>query len=152
MHSDSVKVASLVSEKFTTMERRKRKVLSSEEALRDIEQFIDDDRSDDDNNDDDDLCELLDEDEFVKHMRARLEETGGDAVSAEIGGKDGEEMEKQNKVCGESVEITAAVGFEIVERTPAESVQQKKQVGQPKRKLTKYKLVNSLDAALNEEN
>ena len=115
----------------TTMESRKGKVLSSDEALRDIEEFIDDNQSDNDNNDIlyDDLYELLDQDEFQEHIRARLEETGGDAVSTAIGGKYGEEMEEQNKVSGESMEISSAVPFEIVKRTPAESVQQKIQVG-----------------------
>eukprot|EP00112_Aurelia_sp_Birch-Aquarium-sp1_P021631 Seg5874.2 transcript_id=Seg5874.2/GoldUCD/mRNA.D3Y31 product="hypothetical protein" protein_id=Seg5874.2/GoldUCD/D3Y31 len=61
-------------------------------------------------------------------------------------------MEVLDKVSGERVDIAAAIGFEIVERTQAENVQQREKVKRPKRKLTKYKLVNSLDAALDEEN
>lgn len=136
------------------MESRKRKVLSSEEALRDIEQFIDDglNDGDSDDDDDDDLYELVDRGEFEEHMRDGLEDIGGDAISTEINDEDGGEMEVLDKVSGERVDIAAAIGFEIVERTQAENVQQREKVKRPKRKLTKYKLVNSLDAALDEEN
>eukprot|EP00112_Aurelia_sp_Birch-Aquarium-sp1_P021729 Seg5920.4 transcript_id=Seg5920.4/GoldUCD/mRNA.D3Y31 product="hypothetical protein" protein_id=Seg5920.4/GoldUCD/D3Y31 len=77
------------------MESRKRKVVSSDEAFKEIERFLYDSESDED----DDLHELYDEDEFQQHVREELVGSVKEIAVAEDEGN---------------------VGFEITERTVEE--------------------------------
>ena len=110
------------------MDSRKRKVLSSDEALKEIERFVEDSESDEE----DDLNELCDPDEFRQHIRDDLVGSVDESSAAEEQGN---------------------VGFEITESNVAEDEEDDtSHAKHPKRKLTKNKLVNSIDSALNEGN